>query len=109
MVSGHNYILTILVGASNCPVEQAYDKDACQIVNPDASLRCDIVVFKPLSSNGDDLQLTKHVCDKGIKSQSLPKYFLQIILQLLIFKTSLTGVLLMEPLKLKQHIQLQST
>jgi len=71
VVSGHNYILTILVGASNCPVEQAYDKDACQIVNPDASLRCDIVVFKPLQSNGDNLQLTKHVCDKAFDFQNI--------------------------------------
>jgi len=71
VVSGHNYILTVLVGASDCPIDQDYDKNACQIVNPDASLRCDIVVFKPLPSNGDSLQLTKHVCDKAFDFRNI--------------------------------------
>ena len=64
VVSGENYLLTVLVGSSNCSTEQAYDKNACPIVNPDANLRCDIVVFKP--SNSEAFQLTKQVCDIGI-------------------------------------------
>merc|ERR1711936_989819 len=71
VVSGQNYILTVLIGASNCSTDQDYDKNACQIVNPDTNLRCDIVVFKPSSSNENSMQLTKHVCDKAFDFQNV--------------------------------------
>lgn len=65
VASGHNYFLTVIVGATNCSASQPYQPTDCQITNPDANLRCDLVVLRTLAGRSTAFRLTKQVCDKG--------------------------------------------
>ena len=66
MESGdHLYLLTIIVGKSDCARTDDYDKVSCPIVDADSSLRCDVVV------DGDTHQLTDHQCDRAFDFKSI--------------------------------------
>ena len=56
-------MLTVIVGLSNCKVEDVYSKESCPIVNQDTNLRCDIVVLDPLDS--ETLELESQECEKA--------------------------------------------
>jgi len=60
VVAGINYLMTVVVGHSNCTTDVHFDSDLCPVVNKDKSLRCDIVVHRRLSEK--QLVLTKQIC-----------------------------------------------
>jgi len=62
VVAGTNYLLTVLVGHSNCTIDTHFDNELCPVVNKDKSLRCDIVVHRRLFPSEKQLALTKQIC-----------------------------------------------
>ena len=65
VVAGTNYFLTVLVGETDCPVSDEFDKINCTInLDHDNNHQCDVVVYKPLDRTAS-LQLSHKSCNKG--------------------------------------------
>ena len=61
VVAGTNYLLTVVIGESDCPVEGDFSQEDCVInLDHENNLQCRVVVYKPLSST--DLILTQQTC-----------------------------------------------
>ena len=61
VVAGTNYLLTIVIGESDCPVEGDFSQEDCVInLDHENNLQCRVVVYQPLSSN--DLILSQQTC-----------------------------------------------
>ena len=61
VVAGTNYLLTIVIGESDCPMESDFSQEDCVInLDHENNLQCRVVVYQPLSST--DLILSQHAC-----------------------------------------------
>ena len=61
VVAGTNYLLTIVIGESDCPVEGDFSQEDCVInLDHENNLQCRVVVYQPLANK--ELILSQHTC-----------------------------------------------
>ena len=62
VVAGTNYLLTVVVGESDCPLAGKFSEEECVInLEHNNNLQCRVVVYRPLPGGGP-LALSQHVC-----------------------------------------------